>query len=392
MASLLPNAKSQFLDGDGHPLAGGSIAFYVPGTTTASPTWQDAAATIPNTNPITLDGSGMAVIYGSGAYRSVLTDSAGNLVWDADTAEFNTASGLTITGGISAGSITTTGDGTFSNVTAQGTVTAANVTTSGTVTSGFISTNGTVQAGLVNATTMTANTVQAGLVHPTTLTADGAISGSFISTTGTVQAGLVNSTTVTADTVQTGLVTATTVDAVAMTLTGNLGAVDITAGGTLGASTISVSGTFAGSTSGWQLTPTGTSSFSGAFNLGINSGAGVLGTTFIAASDARVKTEVADVSLDDALRFARAMRAKVFMKDGSPDAGFIAQHAIANDFHRMVVTSETDDPRMAAGDDLSPIGRQLNLNYNHAIAYHHRMIEYLLDRIDDLEERLVSAR
>jgi hypothetical protein len=370
MASLLPNAKSQFLDGDGHPLAGGSIAFYVPGTTTASATWQDAAATVPNTNPITLDGSGMAVIYGSGAYRSVLTDSAGNQIWDADTAEFNTASGLTITGGISAGSITTTGDGIFANVTAQGTVTAANVTTSGTVTSGFISTNGTVQAGLVNATTITAGSFG-------DVISSGAVTANFISTTGTVQAGFV---------------TATTVDAGTVNISGNLGAVDITASGTLGAGTISVGGTFAGSTSGWQLTPTGTSAFSGSFNLGIASGGGVLGTTFIASSDRRVKTEIEEVSFYDALRFARTIQAKEFMKDGSPDAGFIAQDAIANNFHRMVVTSETDDPRMAAGDGLSPIGRQLNLNYNHAIAYHHRMIEYLLDRIDDLEERLVSAR
>jgi hypothetical protein len=384
MASLLPNAKSQFLDGDGHPLAGGSIAFYVPGTTTASPTWQDAAATIPNTNPITLDGSGMAVIYGSGAYRSVLMDSAGNQVWDADTAELTSLSGLAVAGSITASSITTTGDGTFANVTAGGTVSGS-----------FISTSGTVQAGFVNSITINADALS--VFGDTTITNALNVSGAMALAGGLNVNGFITSTggittvagalTVTGDENLAGNLAVNNINAVAV-----ISSAAMTVSGALGAGTISVAGTFAGSTSGWQLSPTGTSAFSGSFNLGIASGGGVLGTTFIASSDARVKTEIENVSLDDALRFARAMRAKVFMKDGSPDAGFIAQHAIANDFHRMVVTSETDDPRMAAGDDLSPIGRQLNLNYNHAIAYHHRMIEYLLDRIDDLEERLVSAR
>lgn len=85
--SLLPNGKQQFINGNGVPLAGGSVTFYIPGTTTKKNTWQDPDQTILNTNPIVLDGNGYAVIYGSGAYRQVVQDSAGNLIWDQLTAD-----------------------------------------------------------------------------------------------------------------------------------------------------------------------------------------------------------------------------------------------------------------------------------------------------------------
>lgn len=81
-ATLLPNAETQFIDGNGKPLCGGSVYFYVPNTTTFKNTWQDAAQTILNTNPIILDGAGRAVIWGSGTYRQVVYDQNGNLVWD----------------------------------------------------------------------------------------------------------------------------------------------------------------------------------------------------------------------------------------------------------------------------------------------------------------------
>lgn len=86
-ASLLPNGKQQFINGNGDPLASGTVTFYIPGTTTKKNTWQDPGQTILNTNPVVLDGNGYAVIYGSGAYRQVLQDSQGNLVWDQLTAD-----------------------------------------------------------------------------------------------------------------------------------------------------------------------------------------------------------------------------------------------------------------------------------------------------------------
>jgi hypothetical protein len=81
-ATLLPNAKQQFLDGNGKPLAGGSVYFYIPNTSTLKSTWQDPAQTILNTNPVILDASGEATIWGAGTYRQVVYDAQGNLIWD----------------------------------------------------------------------------------------------------------------------------------------------------------------------------------------------------------------------------------------------------------------------------------------------------------------------
>lgn len=81
-ASLLPNGKQQFLDAGGNPLAGGSVQFYIPGTTTPKTTWIDPQRVTPNSNPVILDSGGFAVIYGTGQYRQIVKDSLGNLIWD----------------------------------------------------------------------------------------------------------------------------------------------------------------------------------------------------------------------------------------------------------------------------------------------------------------------
>ena len=63
-------------------LAGGRVFMYVPNTVTFKQTWKNAAQTILNTNPITLDQNGCTIIYGIGTYRQVVQDSLGNTVWD----------------------------------------------------------------------------------------------------------------------------------------------------------------------------------------------------------------------------------------------------------------------------------------------------------------------
>lgn len=101
MATLLPNAKQQFIDANGAPVAGGTVGYYIPGTLTPKDTWQDSGATTLNTNPVILDASGEAVVYGSGIYRQIVLDAGGNLIWDqltADTAVGGLAWGGTSTG------------------------------------------------------------------------------------------------------------------------------------------------------------------------------------------------------------------------------------------------------------------------------------------------------
>lgn len=76
-ATILPPARSVFYDANGNPVSGGVVHTYIPGGTVAKITWQDAAATIPNANPIILDSAGSALIYGAGAYQLTVTDALG---------------------------------------------------------------------------------------------------------------------------------------------------------------------------------------------------------------------------------------------------------------------------------------------------------------------------
>ena len=86
-ASLLPNGEQTFVDGNGVPLAGGTVTFYVPNTTVFKNTWKDPNQTVLNSNPVVLNGAGRAIIYGAGVYRQIVRDSLGNLVWDQLTSD-----------------------------------------------------------------------------------------------------------------------------------------------------------------------------------------------------------------------------------------------------------------------------------------------------------------
>lgn len=94
-ATLLPNGRQTFVDANGVPISGGRVYFYIPNTLTPKTTWQDPAGLVPNTNPVVLDSAGRATIYGTGAYRQILKDQAGNLVWDKLTQGYGGA-GVTI--------------------------------------------------------------------------------------------------------------------------------------------------------------------------------------------------------------------------------------------------------------------------------------------------------
>lgn len=84
-ATLLPPGKNCFYGSDGSPLASGTVSFYIPQTLSPKDTWQDADQTTLNTNPVSLDASGCAVIYGVGTYRQILKNSAGTTIWDQPT-------------------------------------------------------------------------------------------------------------------------------------------------------------------------------------------------------------------------------------------------------------------------------------------------------------------
>ena len=120
-ATLLPNGKQVFFNGNGQPLSGGKVTFYIPSTTTYKTTWQDSSGTIPNSNPVVLDSNGSAIIYGSGIYREVVTDALGNLIWDQLTADTSQGTESYSWGGLSAGTpnAQTVSVATFSSTAGQ---------------------------------------------------------------------------------------------------------------------------------------------------------------------------------------------------------------------------------------------------------------------------------
>lgn len=77
-ATLMPMPRAVFFDANGNPLGGGFIFTYQPNTMTPKTTWQDAAQTTANSNPIILDAAGSCLLYGSGSYDIVTTDADGN--------------------------------------------------------------------------------------------------------------------------------------------------------------------------------------------------------------------------------------------------------------------------------------------------------------------------
>lgn len=97
-AALLPNAKQTFVDSNGNPLSGGKVYTTVPGTAINKTTWQDSTQSTANTNPITLDGAGRAVIYGQGSYQQRVTNSTGDTQWDALTEAYGSSSPSGATG------------------------------------------------------------------------------------------------------------------------------------------------------------------------------------------------------------------------------------------------------------------------------------------------------
>lgn len=86
MPSSLILPRFSQVDAYGNPLVGGKLYTYANGTTTPQTTYQDAAGTIANTNPIILDSLGSAVIFLTEGvvYTFVMKDANDALLWSQD--------------------------------------------------------------------------------------------------------------------------------------------------------------------------------------------------------------------------------------------------------------------------------------------------------------------
>jgi len=79
------NPTTQYFDNSGNVLAGGKLYFFESNTTTPLDTFSDAALTVPNPNPVILDGGGrVGNVFLGGEYNVVLTDANDRQIWERD--------------------------------------------------------------------------------------------------------------------------------------------------------------------------------------------------------------------------------------------------------------------------------------------------------------------
>jgi hypothetical protein len=101
-------------------------------------------------------------------------------------------------------------------------------------------------------------------------------------------------------------------------------------------------------------------------------------------SDGRWKTGIEDISDKLAIDWVRQGRPRRFTMDlgteSHESAGFIAQEDIAAGRTMPVHWMDSDDPRVAEGDEHSPKGKRAYYDYNSHIAFLTKTVQVLLDR------------
>lgn len=101
---LTPLLRQAFLNNNGQPLAGGQLFSYQAGTNTPLATYTDSSGVTANTNPVTLNSRGEASIWipPNTAYKFVLQDSFGSIIWTVD--QVVSSQLITLYGGVDTGS------------------------------------------------------------------------------------------------------------------------------------------------------------------------------------------------------------------------------------------------------------------------------------------------
>ena|ERR1700752_3333153 len=103
---LIPWLTASFLSNNGQPLVGGQLFSYQAGSSTPLATYTDSTGGTPNPNPVILNARGEAPsgiwIPPNTAYKFVLEDAAGNIIWTRD--QVVNSALLTLFGGTDLGS------------------------------------------------------------------------------------------------------------------------------------------------------------------------------------------------------------------------------------------------------------------------------------------------
>lgn len=182
------------------------------------------------------------------------------------------------------------------------------------------------------------------------------------------------------------------------------GPVSGTTGGFSGASNAatytSTGGLTSGVLTGWALTPGGAPApFSSAVGYGfIATAQAMVAITFYAASDVRLKRDIAPISAEAALDWVMQSRPVTYLKLASHDAaeenavqeaGFIAQEQVRAGYGRFVGVAECPGmpERIDADGFRSLPDVMLNLSPTYQIAFLTRALQTALHRIAALEDR-----
>lgn len=214
-------------------------------------------------------------------------------------------------------------------------------------------------------------------------------SGTVLVTSGTGSAVIGGNLTVNGTSLLTGSVTAAT------GLSVTTGGASIT-GDTVVAGAISASGNFTSTETGWTYNGSGgtalpSTSVSYAFRA--LAGTNYLGGNYYATSDRRLKSDIKTLTPEDGLRWVSLAKPKTYIKNGAPEAGFIAQDQ-ARAFPQYVGSA----PHPGLAETVDPDGfrskadMELNLSYDNYIAYLTAALQGALDRIEALEARSLPVR
>jgi hypothetical protein len=107
---------------------------------------------------------------------------------------------------------------------------------------------------------------------------------------------------------------------------------------------------------------------------------------FFTLSDRRSKTDIRDLTAEEAERWVRAARPRYFINvHGAPTAGFVAQEDLESGRGEAVSAYPDDDPRFRDGGPLS--GIRLARSSDPDVAYLTRVVMSLLDRVAELEAK-----
>jgi hypothetical protein len=141
--------------------------------------------------------------------------------------------------------------------------------------------------------------------------------------------------------------------------------------------------------------PTGYSSGTNPYSLTANQR--IQAAEFDATSDIRLKNIIGKIQLSDAIRLVKEVNPiKFTWKDGVDDGiktGYSAQQLVKSGFQHIVGGVSKPGLEEMIDDDgfISPKDIQLVVNTDQITAYHSVLIENLLERIEELEKRLLVS-